>query len=48
MAISDDSIVKKVLVLREVKYVESKWYYKKKNWNYLKDLSQTSSDKETF
>lgn len=31
-----------VLVPRDVKFMEAKGYYKEKNWNDLKDLSQKS------
>ncbi|XP_048628352.1 uncharacterized protein LOC125597981 [Brassica napus] len=36
---------RKVLVSRDVKFVESRGYFEKKSWDELKDLSQPSSDR---
>ena len=36
---------RRVLISRDVKFVESRGYYEEKSWNKLKDLSQTPSDR---
>lgn len=38
--------LRKVMVSRDVKFVESKGYYDEKSWENLRDLSHTTSDKE--
>ena len=40
-----DPDMRRVLVSRDVKFVESKGYYEEKSWDKLKDISQSSSDR---
>ena len=42
-----DPETRKVMVSRDVKFVETKGYYDEKNWESLKDLSQSTSDRAT-
>ncbi|KAL0641513.1 hypothetical protein Bca4012_102924 [Brassica carinata] len=43
-----DPEARRVMVSREVKFVETKGYYEEKEWENLKDLSQAPSDKATI
>ncbi|XP_033138969.1 uncharacterized protein LOC117129858 [Brassica rapa] len=43
-----DPDARRVLVSREVKFVETKGYYEEKKWEDLKDLSQAPSNKATI
>ncbi|KAL0641392.1 hypothetical protein Bca4012_102577 [Brassica carinata] len=43
-----DPATRRVMVSREVKFVETKGYYEEKEWENLKDLSQAPSDKATI
>ncbi|WZY94094.1 hypothetical protein YC2023_066423 [Brassica napus] len=42
-----DPITRRVMVSREVKFVESKGYYEEKKWEDLEDLSRAPSEKAT-
>jgi len=42
-----DPEARRVMVSREVKFIESKGYYEEKEWENLKDLSQAPSDRAT-
>ena len=42
-----DPITRRVMVSRDVKFVESRGYYEEKKWEDLGDLSQATSDKVT-
>ena len=42
-----DPVTRRVLVSRDVKFIESRGYYEEKKWEDLEDLSQAPSDKAT-
>jgi len=37
-----DPTARRVLVSRDVKFMEDKWYYEEKNWEELEDLEELS------
>src|SRR5690606_52117 len=42
-----DPLTRRVMVSRDVKFVESRGYYEEKKWEDLEELSQATSDKAT-